>query len=78
MSKRDFIQSLSLQLVTPLLRRRLTCPNLKDTIRQMIYEFVPHENRPEEEDPRDNFLQDNFTKRKRCRLCPASLDRKLC
>ena len=67
---------LSIQLVKPLLVRRLVTPTLRINLRTIIREFLEARDLPEDLNIRDEFLDNKISKRKRCRLCPSSLDRK--
>ena len=62
-----------MQLVKPLLVRRLATPTLRINLRTIIREFL---DLPEDLDIRDEFVNNKMSKQKRCNLC--SLDRKTC
>ena len=67
---------LSMQLVKPLLVRRLATPTLRINLRTVIREFLEARDLPEDLDIRDEFVDNKMSKQKRCNLCPSSLDRK--
>lgn len=74
--RRQFIIDLCTDLVKPMLIQRLTLPTLRLSVRHIITDFVEYEDRPEEQDPRDQLASNIMDKRKRCQLCPSSIDRK--
>ena len=65
-----------MQLVKPLLIRRLVTPTLRINLRTIIREFLEACDLPEDLDIRDEFVDNKMSKQKRCNLCPNSLDRK--
>ena len=67
---------LSMQLVKPLLVRRLATPTLRINLRTIIREFLEARDFLEDLDIRDEFVDNKMSKKKRCNLCPSSLDRK--
>lgn len=74
--RRQFIIDLCTALVKPMLIHRLTLPTLRVSIRNIITDFVEYKERPEEQDPHDQLASNIMDKRKRCQLCPLSIDRK--
>jgi len=76
MKRMEYIMELSMQLVKPLLVKRLATPTLRISLRSMIQDFLRAGDIPEEMDIRHEFLDNKMSKQKRCNLCPSSLDRK--
>ena len=58
------------------LRGRLATPTLRINLRTIIREFLEARDLPEDLDIRDEFVDNKMSKKKRCNLCPSSLDRK--
>ena len=65
-----------MQLIKPLLVKRLNTPSLRINLRTIIREFLKARDLPEDLDIRDEFVDNKMSKQKRCNLCPSSLDRK--
>ena len=63
-----------MQLVKPLLVRRLATPTLRINLRTIIRDFLEARDLPE--DFRDEFVDNKMSKQISCNLCPSSLDRK--
>ena len=76
MRRMEYIMELSMQLVKPLLVRRLAIPTLRINLRSIIREFLKARDSPEDLDIKDKFVDNKLSKQKRCNLCPSSLDRK--
>ena len=75
MKRMEFIFELSLQLVKPLLVRRLDTPTLRVGLRHSIEEFLNAGNVPEDLNISLEVANNKISKQKRCNLCPTSLDR---
>ena len=65
-----------MQLVKPLLVRRLATPTFHISLRTIIREFLEARDLPEGLDITDEFVDNKMSKQKRRNLCPSSLDRK--
>ena len=65
-----------MQLVKPLLVRRLATPTLRINLRTIIREFLEARDLPEDLDITDEFVGNKMSKQKGCNLFPSSLDRK--
>ena len=76
MKRMEFIFELSLQLVKPLLVRRLATPTLRVGLCHSIEEFLNAGDVPEDLNISLEFANNKMSKQKRCNLCPTSLDRK--
>ena len=64
-----------MQLVKPLLVRRLATLTLRINLRTIIREFLKARDLPEDLNIRDEIVDNKMPKQKRCNLCPSSLDR---
>ena len=65
-----------MQLVKPLLVRRIATPTLRINLRTFIREFLEARDLPENLVIRDEFVDNKMSKRKHCNFCPSSLERK--
>jgi len=66
MKRMEYIMELSMQLVKPLLVKRLVTPTLRINLRSMIQDFWRAGDISEEMDIRHEFLDNKMSKQKRC------------
>ncbi|XP_066590616.1 piggyBac transposable element-derived protein 4-like [Prorops nasuta] len=76
LSRKKFVLELAMSLVKPLLTLRLTLPTLRISVRNLIEQFIPNEERFENQLIEDELPTNLHEKPKRCQLCPYSSDRK--